>query len=380
MRPVSMIALVTLVALIATPAFAVNITLNDGGTSFIRSTAYGGGTTDGSETYYPTSLPSSGSVNAGAGESRTTTDYTLSNADFEFTFDHARTGAPYAYSESYGSLKFSVDANSGYVLEGVYTATDETGWRTAMEIHLYDWTAGDYLFQNFQGSTFTPNESFTLGLEDGDLSPELLGSLTGNLIAGHQYQLYFLIDISNYTNQLTTPATASGTLSLSFVPEFAACEDGIDNDGDGFTDFVGGDPGCADSHDLSENDPALACDDGADNDSDGRIDFDPETYANPGNSSTLPAGSGDPGCQTPSYWTENPQCQDGVNNDGDGEMDYDAGLSANGTADPTAPDPQCLGKPWKNREANPSSCGFGAELVFLLAPLLWLWRRRSRRI
>ena len=380
MRGVSTIALVPLVALIATPAFAVTITLNDGGPSFIRSTAYDGATIDVSETYNPTSLPSSGTVGAGVGASSTTTDHTLSSASFEFSFDHTREGTRNAYSESDGSLNFSVDADGGYLLEGVYTAIDADGQWTAMEVHLYDRTAANYVFQNLQRSSPTPDESFTLGLEDGDLSSVLVGSPTGNLLAGHQYQLYFRMDIWNSADQDTTPATASGNLSLTFVPEFAACQDSIDNDGDGFTDFVGGDPGCADSEDLSEKDPTLACDDGADNDGDGRIDFDPATFASPGDRYTLPSGSGDPGCQTPSYWTENPQCQDGVYNDGDGKMDYDAGLSANGTADPNVPDPECLGKPWKNREAKPAStCGLGAELALLLPPLMWLSLRRRRR-
>jgi hypothetical protein len=34
----------------------------------------------------------------------------------------------------------------------------------------------------------------------------------------------------------------------------AACEDGVDNDGDGLVDFVGGDPGCGDASDASERD------------------------------------------------------------------------------------------------------------------------------
>jgi len=183
-----------------------------------------------------------------------------------------------------------------------------------------------------------------------------------------------------YASRLRFQAATGDTVDIdrvSFVPEPSpACSDGADDDGDGLIDFPD-DPGCVDDEDLSERSPDLACDDGADNDDDGRIDFDPLTFANPGNSITSPAGAGDPGCQSPSSRTESPQCQDGFQNDYDGAMDYDAGFSANGVADAAGADLQCLGKPWKNREANPSSCGISAELVFLLAPLLWLWRRRA---
>lgn len=122
------------------------------------------------------------------------------------------------------------------------------------------------------------------------------------------------------------------------------------------------------------------CDDGIDNDGDGRIDFDPLTFASPGDQWTLPSGSGDPGCRSASSSTESPQCQNGSDDDSDGAMDYDAGLSRYGVADPAGPDPQCVGKPYRDCEkAYCGGCGLGIELLALVPLLTCLSRRRSGR-
>jgi Subtilase family len=147
-----------------------------------------------------------------------------------------------------------------------------------------------------------------------------------------------------------------------------ACNDGIDNDGDGAADFAGLDPGCASAEDASERSAALRCDDGLDNDGDGRIDYRAD-------------GSGDLGCAGPSSKREDPQCQDGIDNDGSIGTDFDGGESVLGVGkgDPAGPDPEC-GQPWQNREAPRASCGIGFELAPILLACALLLRRRGNAI
>jgi len=96
------------------------------------------------------------------------------------------------------------------------------------------------------------------------------------------------------------------------------------------------------------------CDDGVDNDGDGLTDF-PE----------------DPGCAAPfdpadPFAEEDPACDDGLDNDGDGRIDF-------------PDDPNC-GSASDDREARPGgSCGIGFELALVLLPLMGLRRLRRRR-
>jgi len=191
----------------------------------------------------------------------------------------------------------------------------------------------------------------------------------------------------------------------------APCDDGVDNDGDGFVDYPA-DAGCDDASDWSEDVPALDCDDGVDNDGDGAVDLEDFGCHSRGDFSERSApnvivcddgidndGDGltdfpeDPGCGFPLQTTENPACNDGVDNDGDGLIDFDGGQVVwgectgvpggcpPGVSDPDGngvanPDPTCsTGSRTKER----SGCGLGFELGLLLPPLLWWHRRRTIR-
>ncbi len=144
--------------------------------------------------------------------------------------------------------------------------------------------------------------------------------------------------------------TYAGDLSFYFdqiddIASVPACDDGIDQDGDGLVDYPD-DWGCDDPLDPFETSDALPCDDGIDNDGDGRVDFDPVTFADPGDETTLPAGEGDPGCWSLTWSTESSQCQDGIDNDADGTIDYDARplgprLRSDGAGS------HCVGLPWQ---------------------------------
>jgi hypothetical protein len=114
------------------------------------------------------------------------------------------------------------------------------------------------------------------------------------------------------------------------------CQDGRDNDHDGFVDEA--DPGCdADDTEAPNNRPAPAseCSDGRDNDGDGLID----SAQDPGCAS----GGTEAGSATPPQTATQPapppppsQCSDGRDNDGDGLVDKQDPGCATGTSEGAA--------------------------------------------
>jgi len=181
------------------------------------------------------------------------------------------------------------------------------------------------------------------GLPPGLAISSATGRITGAALSG---------SAGNHAVTVTSAGTLGGqpglvSDSLSFVwtvTNAVACDDGVDNDRDGATDLA--DRGCASATDATERSAGVACDDGFDDDGDDLVDV------------------LDPGCANAQSTTESPACNDGADNDGDRLID--------------GVDPDCA-VPSDPSEAPsvPWGCGLGPELALLLAPWLWLRRRRG---
>jgi hypothetical protein len=77
---------------------------------------------------------------------------------------------------------------------------------------------------------------------------------------------------SFYTNDGLAVDLFAFRSQILAVIEQPGCSDGLDDDGDGLTDFPS-DPGCTDALDLDERGPTYSCDNGLDDDGDGASDF-----------------------------------------------------------------------------------------------------------
>ena len=178
-----------------------------------------------------TTIPYSTTVSENVGNSSSTTDINYSGNDsyttFAYDFTHSidnttgdtSTQDYAAISVGNDSLYFTATGASSYTIDGYYTMTGPAGTYTYLNVYLYDLTTSTFLFRDLAQSWNTANESFTVGGdEEADASRISLGSLTGNLIDGHDYRFLFSFSISAYAGSpisTLVAATADGSLSLS---------------------------------------------------------------------------------------------------------------------------------------------------------------------
>ena len=222
MRVSTILAAVSLAALIAgREATAYTVTLNGYATSYLTTHANDRVGSNQFETVNPPAMPYSYTSTSLDGGASSESGYSLTNAGFDITLDQSRVGAANSFGQAEGSIFFSVNQGIDYVASGSYSVADSDGRIVYYRPFLYDRTVGSFVFENFQQSRATPNESFTLGGTGGDFSNSTFGSLTGTLIAGHDYEFNYYVMIHTSSTASPSGATASGNLSLSFsaIPE-----------------------------------------------------------------------------------------------------------------------------------------------------------------
>lgn len=200
------------------------------------------------------------------------------------------------------------------------------------DLHFPDPVAGDLIFNLSSAFAIHPGAEgdvfYTGGLYRNDLEGLVLHELghaamgLGHPAAGVDEVMYVGTGCCVTINRIPSPDDIDGAQTVYGNSATPACDNGIDDDGDGLVD-----------------------------------------YAVPG---------GDRGCASAAATLEDPACDDDIDNDNDGKIDWDGGGSG-------SPDPQCTMQPWGNTESGGGGgCGLGAELLAVL-PLLRGLRRRAPR-
>jgi hypothetical protein len=201
---------------------AASVTLNTFGSTNL--TTYANDVTDSvvKETVKPAAVPFAFTSTSTDGGSLTESAYDLSDSGFEVTVDQTRVSALNGRAQAFGTVYFSVDEDVSYTASGSYAAVDADGRRLLYLSFLEDHTvAGTSLYRSLQESRATPNESFTLGFTEGDFENENTGSLTGTLLAGHQYAWFHAAYLVASPTASTSSASGSGNFALTFaaIPE-----------------------------------------------------------------------------------------------------------------------------------------------------------------
>ena len=150
--------------------------------------------------------------------STTTSNFSTpgNSATFSGMFVQSRGGDLNGFS--YGSLyvAFSTDVDVPYTASGSYL--NSSGY-TRLFSRLYDFTADSYPYSSFQDSIGVPAE-FNLGGASGNNSNLFQGSLTGTLLAGHNYIWSGETYTQAYLNSdLGAEAGGNVSLTIGVVPE-----------------------------------------------------------------------------------------------------------------------------------------------------------------
>lgn len=224
------VAVLLALGLVGSPAFASIVTV----TSHSLTVVAGDGGDGDIDFDHDTQLnrTSTTSADEGSSHSATTLHWSADAANtyalFDFSFDQQRGGREDAsqklpFAETYDYLTFTVSQDTSYRLSGAFGEQGKS-WILSQATLIDKANTQQPLFEDVSESQVSSNEHFVLGVaNDGDRSNSTAGSLSGNLTAGHTYQLFF----HEYIYDLYYPdpgATAAGSLRLEIgnvpaVPE-----------------------------------------------------------------------------------------------------------------------------------------------------------------
>lgn len=163
--------------------------------------------------------PNAGTLSVDWDDSVASTDYDISDFGVFLDFEHAVAPNANALAASPSDIRFVPDVDVDYLLSGTYTATGADDREVFFRVLLQDQTESVPVFESYQVSVVTPEESFALGESDGDEYNSIVGSLSGTLLAGHEYKLYVLATVTGLGIGAPPAAFASGSVSLDLVPE-----------------------------------------------------------------------------------------------------------------------------------------------------------------
>lgn len=195
-----------LISCVVPSAMAIPVSVTSNYIAVITSDENGSPSGDGSS-FTGTSIPVNQTLTASAGNSHNTTNINYSgdassaifSVDMSSSIDNTNgTGFDYALTYEH-TLVLTADANTTFSISGF---NDMTGLAAIyMDVTFYDLTDNAQLFRENEFSLATTDELFSLnGVADGDNFNNISGSLTGNLIAGHDYRFYFSSYIQDYMN------------------------------------------------------------------------------------------------------------------------------------------------------------------------------------
>jgi hypothetical protein len=163
----------------------------------------------------PTMVPSADGHTVTDGGTSTHSSYDFSTIELKNVSQHETAGGQ-SSSTSTGNIWFSVDSDVDYQLTGVYSVSGNT-CDVHLDARLFHWTGAEDLY--FSGAGYGNFNS--CATEDADLSLAEgggeTGSLTGSLLAGHVYWLYYRT--TNRGGPLSPQTLGSGLIRLSFLLE-----------------------------------------------------------------------------------------------------------------------------------------------------------------